>query len=69
MADALLDVHGIGTSVHFKPAHRLAAYRYLDCRLPVTEQIAARQLSLPCYPAMTGADVQRVIDALHAIRA
>ncbi|MGW2377419.1 DegT/DnrJ/EryC1/StrS family aminotransferase [Kitasatospora sp. NPDC001683] len=67
VADLLLNDHGIGTSVHFKPVHRLAAYRYLDCHLPVTEQIAARQLSLPCYPAMTAADVQRVIDALHAI--
>ncbi|MFF7637225.1 DegT/DnrJ/EryC1/StrS family aminotransferase [Kitasatospora sp. NPDC008050] len=67
VADLLLNDHGIGTGVHFKPVHRLAAYRYLDCHLPVTEQIAARQLSLPCYPAMTSADVQRVIDALHAI--
>ncbi|MEV7782108.1 DegT/DnrJ/EryC1/StrS family aminotransferase [Kitasatospora sp. NPDC088351] len=47
---------------------RLAAYRYLDCHLPVTEQIAARQLSLPCCPAMTSTDVQRVIDALRVIR-
>ncbi|MGW7446651.1 DegT/DnrJ/EryC1/StrS family aminotransferase [Kitasatospora sp. NPDC054795] len=67
VADVLRDRHGIGTSVHFKPVHRLAAYRSPDCHLPVTEQIAARQLSLPCYPAMTGTDVQRVIDALHAI--
>lgn len=67
VADLLLDAHGIGTSVHFKPVHRLAAYRYVDCHLPVTEQIAARQLSLPCYPAMTSTDVQRVIDAIHTI--
>ncbi|MFJ2577080.1 DegT/DnrJ/EryC1/StrS family aminotransferase [Kitasatospora aureofaciens] len=67
VANLLLDAYGIGTSVHFKPVHRLAAYRYLKCHLPVTEQVAARQLSLPCYPAMTSTDVQRVIDALHAI--
>ncbi|MFJ3216109.1 DegT/DnrJ/EryC1/StrS family aminotransferase [Kitasatospora sp. NPDC086801] len=67
IADLLLNDHGIGTSVHFKPVHRLAAYRYLDCHLPITEHIAARQLSLPCYPAMTSTDVQRVIDALHAV--
>ncbi|MER8103009.1 DegT/DnrJ/EryC1/StrS family aminotransferase [Kitasatospora sp. NPDC094016] len=67
VADELRDAYGIGTSVHFKPVHRLAAYRYLDCHLPITEQIAAQQLSLPCYPTMTGTDVQRVIDALHAI--
>ncbi|MFD9686919.1 DegT/DnrJ/EryC1/StrS family aminotransferase [Kitasatospora sp. NPDC001309] len=67
VAELLLNDHRIGTSVHFKPVHRLAAYRLLDCHLPITEQIAAQQLSLPCYPAMTAADVQRVIDALHAI--
>ncbi|WP_224275997.1 DegT/DnrJ/EryC1/StrS aminotransferase family protein [Streptomyces sp. LS1784] len=67
VAEALRDVHGIGTSVHFTPVHRLAAYRELECRLPVTEEVAARQLSLPCYPAMTAADVQRIIDAMHTI--
>ncbi|MFJ2609585.1 DegT/DnrJ/EryC1/StrS family aminotransferase [Streptomyces sp. NPDC087425] len=67
VADMLLNDHGIGTSVHFQPVHRLAAHHHLDCHLPVTEQIAARQLSLPCYPVMTSADVERVIDALHAI--
>ncbi|MGE7434377.1 MULTISPECIES: DegT/DnrJ/EryC1/StrS family aminotransferase [Kitasatospora] len=49
-----------------EPHHRRHR-RDLGCHLPVTEQIAARQLSLPCYPAMTSADVQRVIDAIHAI--
>ncbi|MEU1287986.1 hypothetical protein [Kitasatospora sp. NPDC005856] len=34
--------YGVGTSVHFKPVHRLAAYRYLECHLPVTEQIGLR---------------------------
>ncbi|WP_230210962.1 DegT/DnrJ/EryC1/StrS family aminotransferase [Streptomyces kaniharaensis] len=67
VADALRDVHGIGTSVHFKPVHRLAAYRNPETYLPVTEQVAARELSLPCYPAMTAADVQRVIDAVHTL--
>ncbi|MFF2546963.1 DegT/DnrJ/EryC1/StrS family aminotransferase [Kitasatospora sp. NPDC058063] len=51
----------------FAPVHRLAAHRQLACHLPITEQVAARQLSLPCCPAMTATDVQRVIDAMHAI--
>ncbi|WP_229928615.1 DegT/DnrJ/EryC1/StrS family aminotransferase [Kitasatospora xanthocidica] len=67
VAEMLLNDHGIGTSVHFKPVHHFAAYRHLDCHLPITEQIATQQLSLPCYPAMTAADVQRVIDAAHAV--
>ncbi|MEU9077065.1 DegT/DnrJ/EryC1/StrS family aminotransferase [Kitasatospora sp. NPDC048538] len=67
VAELLREVYGIGTSVHFAPVHRLAAYRHVEAHLPITEQVAARQLSLPCYPAMTAADVQRVIDAMHAI--
>lgn len=47
VAEALREVHGIGTSVHFKPVHRLAAYRQVECHLPVTEHVAARQLSFP----------------------
>ncbi|MFB6893799.1 DegT/DnrJ/EryC1/StrS family aminotransferase [Kitasatospora sp. NPDC056327] len=68
VAEALREVHGIGTSVHFQPVHRLASYRHIECRLPVTGRAAARQLSLPCYPAMTADDVQRVVGALHALR-
>ncbi|MEU6236797.1 DegT/DnrJ/EryC1/StrS family aminotransferase [Kitasatospora sp. NPDC047058] len=67
VADTLREVHGIGTSVHFKPVHQLGTYRHVECHLPVTDHIAARQLSLPCYPAMSSTDVQRVIDALHAV--
>ncbi|GAA1400270.1 DegT/DnrJ/EryC1/StrS family aminotransferase [Kitasatospora putterlickiae] len=67
VAEALREVHGIGTSVHFQPVHRLAAYRHVQCHLPVTEHAAARQLSLPCYPAMTADDVQRVLGALHTV--
>ncbi|MFB7675990.1 DegT/DnrJ/EryC1/StrS family aminotransferase [Kitasatospora purpeofusca] len=66
VAEALREVHGVGTSMHFQPVHRLAAYRHIGCHLPVTEHAAARQLSLPCYPAMTD-DVRRVIGALHTV--
>ncbi|MFD7641624.1 DegT/DnrJ/EryC1/StrS family aminotransferase [Kitasatospora sp. NPDC059795] len=67
VATALRDIHQIGTSVHFQPVHRLTAYRHAPHHLPVTEHTAARQLSLPCYPAMTATDVQRVIDAFHTL--
>ncbi|MEU3904080.1 DegT/DnrJ/EryC1/StrS family aminotransferase [Streptomyces goshikiensis] len=66
VAAALLERHQISTSVHFKPVHLLGPYREMAHRpLPVTEMAAARQLSLPCYPAMTDQDVDRVI---HAVR-
>ncbi|MCD0450157.1 DegT/DnrJ/EryC1/StrS family aminotransferase [Actinocorallia sp. API 0066] len=60
--------HCISTSRHFRPVHTLRAFADEDNpRLPVTEVVAARQLSLPCYPAMTDDQVQRVIDALRVI--
>ncbi|MEV6404123.1 DegT/DnrJ/EryC1/StrS family aminotransferase [Streptomyces bobili] len=66
VAAALLDRQQIATSVHFKPVHLLGPYRDMAHRpLPVTETAAARQLSLPCYPAMSDQDVERVI---HAVR-
>jgi dTDP-4-amino-4,6-dideoxygalactose transaminase len=66
VADALQERQHISTSVHFKPVHLLAPYRDMVHRpLPVTESAGARQLSLPCFPAMTDHDVERVI---HAVR-
>ncbi|MEN3541154.1 DegT/DnrJ/EryC1/StrS family aminotransferase [Microbispora sp. ZYX-F-249] len=58
----------IATSRHFTPVHHLDLYReHANRPLPVTELAAARQLSLPCYPAMTPADVDRVVTALHEV--
>ncbi|MEV3999019.1 DegT/DnrJ/EryC1/StrS aminotransferase family protein [Streptomyces halstedii] len=68
VADALLERHQISTSVHFKPVHLLGPYRDMVHRpLPVTERAAARQLSLPCFPAMTDHDVERVICAVREL--
>ncbi|MFD5082982.1 DegT/DnrJ/EryC1/StrS family aminotransferase [Kitasatospora sp. NPDC058406] len=39
----------------------------MEYHLPVTEQAAARQLSLLCYPAITDDEVQHVIGALHTV--
>ncbi|KAB7835573.1 DegT/DnrJ/EryC1/StrS family aminotransferase [Streptomyces mobaraensis] len=67
-AAALLARHQISTSIHFKPAHTLGPYQNLAHRpLPVTETAAARQLSLPCYPAMTAQDIDRVIEAVRGL--
>ncbi|MFD4476032.1 DegT/DnrJ/EryC1/StrS family aminotransferase [Streptomyces sp. NPDC058471] len=65
-ATTLLERHQISTSVHFKPVHTLGPYRDMIHRpMPVTEDAAARQLSLPCYPAMTDRQVEHVIHAVH----
>jgi UDP-sulfoquinovose synthase len=62
-----LDRLGIGTSVHFAPLHLSPHYRqYLGFRggeFPVSEDVSSRVLSLPLYPAMSWADVERVVGA------
>jgi dTDP-4-amino-4,6-dideoxygalactose transaminase len=67
---------GIGTSVHFIPLHLHPVYQrsfsYHQGAFPNAERVFERAVSLPIYPAMTDADVGRVIesvhDTLHALR-
>ena len=65
---AELHALGIGTSVHFIPIHHHRYYRdrygFGSTALPVTDAEFERVLSLPIYPAMTDADVERVVDAV-----
>jgi dTDP-4-amino-4,6-dideoxygalactose transaminase len=67
---AALDDAGIGTGVHYPvPIHRMPAYAFLgleEGRLPVTERLAREVVSLPFYPELSDADVDRVCDALRA---
>ena len=65
--DAVIDYcrgANIGTSVHYIPTHQFSAYKYLPARLPVTDMVWERILSLPLYPGMTLQDVDDVVEAL-----
>ena len=57
---------GIGTQVHYIPVHLQPYYagRYGVERLEGAETWHLKTLSLPIYPSMTDADVDRVVDAL-----
>ena len=57
---------GVQTSVHFPPVHRLSAFLDSGARLPVTEDYAARAVTLPLFPEMTEAQQECVIDAVKA---
>ena len=61
-----LQGRGIGTQVHYVPLHLQPYYRrrYGELDLPGAESYYARCLSLPLFPGMTEADVERVVDAL-----
>lgn len=58
---------GIGSQVHYFPVHRQPYYvkRYGALRLPGADRYYARALSLPFYPTLHDADVDRVCSALQ----
>lgn len=64
---------GVGTQVHYIPVHLQPWYRrtygYGPGKCPVAEAAYERTLSLPLYPAMTDADVARVIQAVKSLAA
>lgn len=69
-----LNAAGIGAGVHYPvPVHEQPAFRHLghsDQDFPVTSRVAGRVLSLPIYPEITRAQVERVAAALiGAVRA
>lgn len=61
-----LKARGIGSQVHYIPVHRQPYYvdRYGLADLPGADAWYARCLTLPLYPAMADADVDRVVEAL-----
>ena len=58
---------GIQTSIHYPPVHLFTYYqsRYGESSLPVTESIAAREVTLPLYPGMKSDDVDAVVEAVR----
>jgi dTDP-4-amino-4,6-dideoxygalactose transaminase len=61
---------GIGTAVHYRPPpHLTTAFRadgWQPGDFPVAERHAESALSLPMHPALSDADVDRVIEAVRA---
>ena len=66
-----LKARGIGTGLHFRAVHLQKYYRernYRNASLTQTEWNSARICSLPLFPTMLDSDVERVIEAIKAIR-
>ncbi len=61
-----MQAEGIQTSIHYPPIHTFTYYRnrYPGVELPVTEHMAAREVTLPLYPTMTPDMVGWVIEAV-----
>jgi dTDP-4-amino-4,6-dideoxygalactose transaminase len=61
---------GIQTSIHYPPIHRFTHYRRLlgesfDPRVPNTEDIASRELTLPLYPTLTTPQLDYVSETIN----
>ena len=79
----LLD-NGVGTEIHYPiPPHRQRCYakgaqnrlselsewsEWSSLSLPITEQIHAQELSIPCNQALTDDDVTKIIDLLNSFK-
>jgi dTDP-4-amino-4,6-dideoxygalactose transaminase len=67
---AALRRRGIETGIHYTPAvHGHPAWRDRPLRhgqLPRAEAWAAEELSLPMHPGLLDAEIERVVDAVHA---
>ncbi len=62
---------GIGTSVHFIPLHfhpyYSRTYGYREEQFPNANDAYARCISLPIFPDMSDAEIQRVISSVKAV--
>jgi dTDP-4-amino-4,6-dideoxygalactose transaminase len=64
---ATLAGQGIQTSIHYPPIHRFSSYLSLlplDHRLPVTEDVCSREVTLPLFPHMSEDQLRRVVQAV-----
>ncbi len=63
-----LQARGIGVAVNYRAVHLLTYYRrrfgFRPGDFPVAERIGERTISLPMYPGLTDAEVERVIQAV-----
>ena len=65
-----LEQHGIGTIIHYPiPPHKQECYKEWNIMsLPITEQIAEQELSLPIGPSITLEDVVIVQQLINDFR-
>ncbi len=58
---------GIQTSVHYPPVHQFTYYRRSgnSPHLPLTEEVASREITLPLYPSMSDEQLELVVTAVE----
>ena len=64
---ALAEEHGVDAGVYYPiPNHRLPSFR-LALDLPETERAAAEVVSLPVHPALSPAELDRIVAAVNTV--
>jgi UDP-4-amino-4,6-dideoxy-N-acetyl-beta-L-altrosamine transaminase len=61
---------GIGVNVHYIPAYKFTYYKQFGINpedFPNTEEVYSRIITLPMFPGMEGADVERVVAAVKGL--
>jgi dTDP-4-amino-4,6-dideoxygalactose transaminase len=59
---------GVQTSIHYPPIHKFSYYRrrYGEKSLPLTEDVASREVTLPLYPSMDTDQIGIVVSAVKS---
>ena len=62
----LLKEDGIQTSIHYPPIHHFSAFQaaFPNIDLPVTEEFASRELTLPLYPSLSESQLDAIVSAV-----
>ena len=64
-----MKVEGVQTSIHYPPIHHFQNYEgqkdFLRTDLTITEEVCAREVTLPLYPTMQDADVRVVVESIQ----
>ena len=65
-----LEEKGIGTVIHYPiPPHKQECYKkWNHMSLPITEQIAEQELSLPIGPTITSSGIKQIINSINEFK-
>ncbi|MBB6430559.1 DegT/DnrJ/EryC1/StrS family aminotransferase [Algisphaera agarilytica] len=65
LREALTEM-GVQTTHHYPPLHTFSHYRNIvgEVSLPITEDVSAREVTLPLHPLMTDEDVDEIVERL-----
>ena len=59
---------GIATGVHYMPAHLHPIYKKYRSKLPVTDKIWKKVLTLPIFPTLRKQDISKIVSAIRKFK-